>query len=79
MQTWISTWGNLATVMQVWIEDSNRVPKRLKLARTVLIPKTQDLSSKKDCIPITCLKTSYKIFAGILAQHVKKHIVQNDL
>ena len=45
----------------------------------MLIPKTEDLPSKKSCRPITCLNTSHKIFTGKLAQHVKKHVVQNDL
>ena len=66
--------------MQGWIEDPNKVLKRLTLGRTTLIFKTEDLSSEKDYRPTTCLYyTSYKIFTGILAQHVKKHVAQNDL
>ena len=45
----------------------------------MLIPKTEDLSSEKGYRTITWLDTSYKIFKSILAQYVKKHIVQNDL
>ena len=45
----------------------------------MLIPKTKDLSSEKDYRPITCFNTSYKIYSGILAQHVKKHVICNDL
>ena len=56
------TWGKLAAIIQAWIEDPNKVPKWLTLGRTVLIPKTEDLSSEKDYRPITCRNTSYKIF-----------------
>ena len=65
--------------MQVWIEDPKKVPKWLTLRRTVLIPKTEDLLSEKDYRPIAYLNTSYKIFTGIFAQYVKKHVIQNDL
>ena len=74
-----STWGKLATVMQAWIEDPNKVPKWLTPGRKVLIPKTEDLSSEKDYRSITCLNTSCKISTGMLAQHVQKHVVKNDL
>ena len=40
------TWGRLATVMQAWIEDPNKLSKWLTLRRTVLIPKTEDLPSE---------------------------------
>ena len=74
-----SIWGKLATAIQAWIEYSNKVPKWLTLGRTVLIPKTEDLSSEKDYRAIKCFNTSYKIFTGMLVQYVKKHVVQNDL
>ena len=45
----------------------------------MLIPKAEDLSSEKDYKPLTYLNILCKIFTGILAQHVKKHIVQNEL
>ena len=63
--------------MQAWIGDPNKIQKCLTLGRMLLIPKTEDLSSEKDYRPITY--TSCKIFTGILAQHVKKHVVQIDL
>ena len=74
-----STWRKLAEIMQGWIEDPDRLPAWLTLGRTVLIPKSTDLSSEKDYRPITCLNTSYKIFTGLLAKHVKQHVVENDL
>ena len=43
----------------------------------VLIPKTEDLSSKIDDRLMTCLNPSYKSFTRILAQHVKKHVAQD--
>ena len=65
--------------MQTWIEDPKKEPKWLILRRTVLIPKTKDLSSEKDYKPIRCLNTPCKVFNGILGQHVKKQLAQNDL
>ena len=41
--------------------------------------KDGDLLNEKDYRPITCLNTSFKIFTGILGQHVKKHVIQKDL
>ena len=34
--------------MQAWIEDPNKVPKWPTLRKTVLISKTEDLSSEKN-------------------------------
>ena len=65
--------------MQTWIENSNKIPEWLTLGRTVLVPKAGDLSSKKHCRPITCLKTSNKNLTRTLEQYVKKHNVQNCL
>ena len=45
----------------------------------MLIPKAEDLSSEKNFRSITCLNTLYNIFTGILAQYVKKYLVENDL
>ena len=66
--------------MQGWIEDPDELPTWLTIGRTVLVPRTVDLSLQEEYRPITCLNISYKIrFTGILAKYVKQHAVENDL
>jgi hypothetical protein len=65
--------------MQRWIEDNNKMPDWLTFGRTVLIPKTKNLSSVGDYRPITCLNTSYKLFTGIIAKYLKRHADQNNI
>ena len=65
--------------MKLWIEEPKRIPVWITLGRTVLIPKTQDLTLAKDYRPITCLNTSYKIFTATLAKYVKNHVVENEI
>ena len=74
-----ATWQPLCVVMQEWIDNNDTIPDWIALGRTVLIPKTKNLSSEKDYRPITCLNTSYKIFTGILAKYLKKHADENDI
>ena len=73
------TWKKLTTIIQGWIEDPDELPAWLTIGRTVLIPKTPDLSLEKEYRPVTCLNTSCKILTGILAKCVKQHAVENDL
>ena len=68
-----ATWKPLCLAMQGWIDNNNTIPDWIAVGRTVLIPKTTNLTSEKDYRPITCLNTSYKIFTGILAKYLKKH------
>ena len=43
-----SSWEKLATVMQTWIEDPNKVLIWPMLGKMVFIPKYTDLLSEKD-------------------------------
>jgi hypothetical protein len=74
-----ATWKPLCKAMCKWVGDNGTMPDWLTVGRTVLIPKTQDLSSERDYRPITCLNTSYKLFTGILARYLKKHADQNNI
>ena len=47
--------------------------------RTVLIPKSEDLSDENNYQSITCLNTSYKIFTGLLGKHMKDHADKNEI
>ena len=48
MKTLRSSWEKLATVMQTWIEDRNKVLIWPMLGKMVFIPKYTDLSREKD-------------------------------
>ena len=43
-----------------------------------MLPKTIALDDVADYRPITCLNTIYKIFTGLIAEHMKEHAVPND-
>lgn len=47
--------------------------------RTVLLPKSDDLSNEKNYNFITCLNTSYKIFLGITAGYMKEYAERNSI
>ena len=46
---------------------------------TVLIPKSEKFSDEKNYQPITCLKTRYKMFTGLLGKHIKDHADKNEI
>ena len=47
--------------------------------RTVLLPKTEDLSNERNYRPITCLDTCYKIFTGMIGNFMKEHAERNKI
>ena len=47
--------------------------------RTVLLPKTEDLSNERNYRPITCLNTCYKIFTGMIGNFMKEHAERNKI
>lgn len=79
-------WKKLAGVrksmvkcMIKWIEDPEQIPKWITDGRTVLLPKTENLTNEKDYRPITCLNTCYKIFTGMIANYMKEHADRNNI
>ena len=68
------------TLTKVFIgvkKGKNLIPAWLPSGRTVLLPKTDDLSDKKNFRPITCLNTSYKILTGLIAKYMREHARSN--
>ena len=59
------------------MDDPNGIPEWLTLGRTVVLPKTEDLSPEQDYRPITFLNTSYKLFTGIMGRCTKDHAIRN--
>ena len=47
--------------------------------RTVLLPKTKNLSNEKNYRPITCLNASYKILTGLAAKYLRENTTANEI
>ena len=45
----------------------------------MLLPKTKDLTDKKNYRPITCLNTSYKLLTGLVGKYMREHTMENDI
>ena len=62
------------------IRDDNRlIPAWWPLERTVLTPKSKDLSDEKNCCLITCLNTSYKLLTGLVGKFMQIHAIENNI
>ena len=73
------TWHALGRPMRKWMDDLDSIPEWLTLGRIVLLPKTENLSAKKNYRPVTCLNTSYKLFTGIMGRYIKDHAIRNNI
>ena len=60
-------------------QDTSRIPEWWPLERTVLLPKTKNLSDEKNYRPTTCLNTSYKILTGLVAKYMREHALVNEI
>ena len=58
---------------------TDEILERLTQGRTVLLPKTEDLSNERNYHIIACLNTCYKIFAGIIGNYMKDHAERNNI
>ena len=74
-----STWRPLTNALNYWIDRPELIPTWTTHGQTVLIPKSKELSDEKNYRPISCLKTSYKIFTGLLGMHMKDHADKNEI
>lgn len=61
---------HIARIFNEFLLGNKPIPSWLVEGRTVLIPKTGDLSNPKNYRPITCLNTLYKIFTGVLHERI---------
>ena len=73
-----NTWRPLTNAMNCWIDRPELIPTWITHGRTVLIPKSEELSDEKNYLLITCSNTSYKIFTGLLDKHMKDHADRNE-
>ena len=66
-------WKSIIRCFTRWREQPEVIPDWLTQGRTVLLPKTEDLSNERNYRPITCLNTCYKIFTGMIGKFMKEH------
>ena len=64
------THHHLARIFNAWLNGEQQIPSWVVEGRTVLIPKSGDLSNPKNYRPITCLNACYKVFTRILYMRV---------
>ena len=69
----------LAKAFTIIYEDTTMIPEWWPSRRTVLLPKTKNLSDEKNYCPITCLNTSHKILTGLVAKHMRQHALVNEI
>ena len=60
-------------------KNGNLMPVWWSSGKTVLLQKTKDLIDKKNCRPITCLNTSYKVLTGLVSEYMREHTMQNNI
>ena len=72
-------WKSIIRCFTRWREQPEVIPDWLTQGRTVLLPKTEDLSSERNYRPITCLNTCYKIFTGMIGKYMKEHAERNNI
>ena len=65
--------------MKIWSERPKEIPKWLSSGKTFLIPKTNRLDLPSEYRPITCLNTIYKIYTGLIAGYLKRHVMVNEV
>ena len=61
------------------MEQPEEIPTWLTQGRTVLLPKTEDVSNLKNYRPIICLNTVYKIFTRMIGSYMKHHADRNNI
>ena len=74
-----STHKVLTRIFNKFTDRNNLIPKWWPSGKTVLLPKSKDVSDEKNFRPITCLNTSYKFLTGLIAKYMKNHTIENDI
>ena len=69
-----AVWHSEVNEINKYLNGEKEIPEWLGRGRTVLIPKSNDLTKKEKYRPITCLITMYKNFAAIMADIMTEHL-----
>ena len=59
-------------------ENNDLIPVWWPSGRTVLLPKTKNLTDEKNYRPITCLNI-YKLLTGLVGKCTREHTMENDI
>ena len=71
--------GAKSSCLNQWLELPDEKPDWLTKGRTVLLPKTEDLTNERNYCPVTSLNTCYKIFKGMIGNCMKEHAERNNI
>ena len=72
-------WAKEVEYVNDILEERTIVPKWMGGGRTVLLPKTNDISQVDKYRPITCLNTLYKMVTAVIADDIQEHLISNKL
>ena len=72
-------WEAKVNEINKYLNNEKEIPDWLGRGRTVLIPKSKDLTKTDKYRPITCLITMYKNFTAIMADIMTEHLKLNKL
>ena len=72
-------WSSLIQCFKQWVDQPEEILEWMTQGRTVLLPKSEDLSNERNYRQITCLNTRYKIFTGMNGYYRKEHAERNDI
>ena len=72
-------WSAISRCFNQWLEQPDEIPDWLTQGRTVLLPKTEDLSNERNYCQITYFSTWYKIFTSMLGNYRKGHAERNNI
>ena len=74
-----AVWQAEVNEINKYLNGEKEIPEWLGRGRTVLIPKSNDLTKTEKYRPITCLITMYKNFTAIMADIMTEHLKKNNL
>ena len=58
--------------------NNDLIPVWCPSGRTVLLPKTKDLTEETNYRPIACFNTSYKVLTGLVGKYMREYRMEND-
>ena len=70
-------WKAVVMCCKRWVEQPDTIPEWVTEGRAILLPKSEDLCSKRNYRPVTCLNTCYKLFTSMIATIVAKIVGTN--
>ena len=72
-------WSGILRCSSQWLEQPDEMSDWLTQGRTVLLPKTEDLSNMRNYHAITCFNICYKIFTGMIGNCMEDHADRSNI